>query len=67
MSSILREAEYSSFSRSSPSTGKKRVLRFIRISEAIHYDGEKAYRFNGKKWVRTPEYDVKRAPRNEKT
>ena len=66
MTGILNEAEYSSFSRSPPS-GKKRVLRFIRSSEAIHYDGEKAYRFNGEKWVRTPEYDVKRAPRKEKT
>ncbi len=60
MNSTLEKAEYSPFSRSPPSIRKKRLPRFIRSSEAIHYDGKKAYRFNGEKWVRTPEYDVKR-------
>jgi hypothetical protein len=58
MSNMLRRIEYSPFSRSPPFT-KKRLPRFIRSSEAIHYDRKKAYRFNGQKWVRTPEYDAK--------
>jgi len=59
MSSTLKEAEYSPFSRSPPSTRKKKLPRFIRSNEAIHYDGKKACKFDGEKWVRAPEYDVK--------
>ncbi len=59
MSGVLTESEYSPFSRSPPSVRKRRLPRFIRSSEATYYDGEKAYKFNGQKWVRTPEYDVK--------
>jgi hypothetical protein len=60
MSSMPSKSEYSPFNRSPPSIRKKKLPRFIRSREAIHYDGEKAYRFNGEKWVRTPEYYVKR-------
>jgi hypothetical protein len=60
MNSMLRKTEYSPFSRSPPSTRRKRLPRFIRSNEAIHYDGEKAFKFNGEKWIRTPEYDAKR-------
>ncbi len=56
----MSRIEYSPFTRSPASTRKRRLPRFIRSSEAIRYDGEKAYRFNGEKWVRTPEYDAKR-------
>jgi len=60
VSTILSETEYSPFNRSPPSTRKKRHPRFFRFNETIHYDGKKAYKFDGEKWVRAPEYDAKR-------
>jgi len=60
LSTLLRETEYSPFNRSPSSTRKKKLPRFFRSNEAIHYDGKKAYKFDGEKWVRVPEYDVKR-------
>ena len=60
MNRTSREIEYSPFHRNPPSgERKKRIPRFYRSTEAIYYDGKKAYRLVDEKWVRVRQFDLK--------
>jgi hypothetical protein len=59
MSRMSKVSEYSPFNRSPPSMGGKKRRRFIRPSEAVYYDGRKAYRLIDEKWVRVRQFDLK--------